>query len=60
MAIDIADFYLQNLDVTVEKYLNKVKPFAADFKKEENKIRDILREIITQVITKSLKESLNG
>ena len=60
VAIDIADFYLQNLDVTVEKYLNKVEPFAADFKKEENEIRDILREIITQVITKSLKESLNG
>lgn len=60
MAIDIADFYLQNLDSTVERYLNKVEPFAADFKKEESAIRDILREIITQVITKSLKESLNG
>lgn len=60
MAIDIADFYLQSLDSTVEKYLNKVEPFAADFKKEESAIRDILREIITQVITKSLKESLNG
>lgn len=60
VATDIADFYLQNLDSTVENYLNKIKPFAADFKKEENEIRDILREIITQIITKSLKESLNG
>lgn len=60
VATDIADFYLQNLDSTVENYLSKVKPFAADFKKEENKIRDILREIITQVITKSLKENSNG
>lgn len=60
VATDIADFYLQNLDSTVENYLNKVKPFAIDFKKEESAIRDILCEIITQVITKSLKESLNG
>lgn len=60
VATDIADFYLKNLDSTVENYLNKIKPFAADFKKEENAIRDILCDIITQVITKSLKESLNG
>lgn len=59
VATDIADFYLQNLDSTVENYLIKIKSFAANFKKEEKEIRDILREIITQVITKSLKENLN-